>query len=250
LDPSVCEIIEDSNDPALEDVWRLRFKVARKIMHLPRSHPAVLQLGDGTWGVRDELDMAESTVHFFIRNPTDGKVVAAIRTVDANKSQLEMEKFNWHNLSDEIKQGGAVEWCRLCASPEARGTTAAPMLYIQSVRYHLKKKNNNFIFMVDQKAKKLLNYYKKWTPTEQLTKDPVRCDEFEPGRKSWVLSMPMGSPGSLTRMKFMLNVYYPAVLGTCFMKSYRDLGPSPIEEAAPPSEEKKEKLEEEKLRVA
>ena len=111
------------------------------------------------------------------------------------------------------------------------------MLYIQSVRYHLEKGNDNFIFMVDQKAKKLLNYYKKWTPTKQLTEDPVRCDEFEPGRKSWVLSMPMGGAGSLTRLKFMANVYYPAVLGTCFMKSYRDIGPSPVEEEVTVSEE-------------
>ena len=58
---------------------------------LDQSHPAVIQLQDGNYGVRDELDMEDSTVHFFVRNPMDGKVVAAIRTVDANESQLEME---------------------------------------------------------------------------------------------------------------------------------------------------------------
>ncbi|GMI41647.1 hypothetical protein TrCOL_g12785 [Triparma columacea] len=222
-DKSVVEIIEDSSDSTLNDVYRLRFKVARKIMHLPRSHPAVIEFEDGSYGVKDELDSDVGTVHFVVRNPNDGNVIASIRTVDANTSKLDMEKFGWHHLSDEIKSEGAVEWCRLCASPDARGTTAAPMLYIQSVRYHQEKGNNNFIYMVDQKAKKLLNYYSKWTPSVQLTKDPVRCDEFEPGRKSWVLAMQMGSPGSLQRAKFQANVYYPAIIGSCFMKSYRDL---------------------------
>ena len=228
-------------------------------MHLPRSHPAVIEFEDGSYGVKDELDSDVGTIHFVVRNPNDGNVIASIRTVDANTSKLDMEKvrkgetekrgvgrakreaheppqplayhhsslrplqFGWHHLSDEIKSEGAVEWCRLCASPDARGTTAAPMLYIQSVRYHQEKGNNNFIYMVDQKAKKLLNYYSKWTPSVQLTKDPVRCDEFEPGRKSWVLAMQMGSPGSLQRAKFQANVYYPAIIGSCFMKSYRDL---------------------------
>jgi hypothetical protein len=157
-------------------------------------------------------------------------------------------QFGWHHLSNEIKEEGAVEWCRLCASPDARGTTAAPMLYIQSVRYHQEKGNNNFIYMVDQKAKKLLNYYSKWTPSVQLTKDPVRCDEFEPGRKSWVLAMQMGSPGSLQRAKFQANVYYPAIIGSCFMKSYRDLpAGSKEEELILPHLEKEEEVIEPKV---
>jgi hypothetical protein len=61
-------------------------------MHLPRSHPAVIEFEDGTYGVRDELDLDDGTVHFLVRNPNDGKVIASIRTVDANTSQLDMEK--------------------------------------------------------------------------------------------------------------------------------------------------------------
>jgi hypothetical protein len=127
-----------------------------------------------------------------------------------------------------------VEWCRLVADPSARGTTAAPMLYVQSVRYHQDESNEfggnaNFAFMVDQRAKKLLNYYNKWTIAEQLSPEPVRCDEYEVGRKSYVMNMPMGKPGTLKRAKFQSHVYWPAVLGTCFMRSYRDLKiPEPL----------------------
>ena len=38
------------------------------------------------------LARSQSTVHFAVRSPHTGKVVASIRTVDANASQLEMEK--------------------------------------------------------------------------------------------------------------------------------------------------------------
>jgi len=203
-------------------------------MDLPRTHSHVHEDATGKLGVRDDLDEADSTVHFLCRNPKSGKVVSSIRTVDANKSTLEMELHNWWKLSDDIKQGGAVEWCRLVADPSARGTTAAPMLYIQSVRYHQDKTkefggNNNFVFMVDQRATKLLKYYNDWTPTVQLSPDAVRCDEYEIGRKSYVLNMPMGEEGSLARAKFQANVYHPAVLGSCFMKSYRDIKiPEPL----------------------
>ena len=137
------------------------------------------------------------------------------------------------------------------AHREARGTTAAPMLYIQvkrridypqipntkqtptsslrssppsqSVRYHQERDLSNFVFMVDQKATRLLKYYNQWTIAEQLTDAPVRCDEFEPGRKSYVMNMPMGATNTPARLKFQTMVYWPAVLGTCLMKSYRDM---------------------------
>jgi len=191
------------------------------------KHPQVVTLADGEKGVKDKLDEEESTVHFAVRNPNSGKVVASIRTVDANASQLEMERYNWHNLDADLKAGGAVEWCRLVAHREARGTTAAPMLYIQSVRHHQERDVSNFVFMVDQKATKLLDYYNKWTIAEQLTDAPVRCDEFEPGRKSYVMNMPMGAANTPARLKFQTMVYWPAVLGTCFMKSYRDMPAAP-----------------------
>ena len=63
----------------------------------------------------------------------------------------------------------------------------------------------------------------QWTIAEQLTDAPVRCDEFEPGRKSYVMNMPMGVANSGERLKFQVAVYWPAILGTCFMKSYRDM---------------------------
>jgi hypothetical protein len=61
-------------------------------MHLPRSHPAVIEFEDGSYGVKDELDSDVGTVHFVVRNPNDGNVIASIRTVDANTSKLDMEK--------------------------------------------------------------------------------------------------------------------------------------------------------------
>lgn len=61
-------------------------------MHLPRSHPAVIEFEDGSYGVKDELDSDVGTIHFVVRNPNDGNVIASIRTVDANTSKLDMEK--------------------------------------------------------------------------------------------------------------------------------------------------------------
>ena len=141
-------------------MYRLRYEVASDIMDLS-SHPQVITLDDGSKGVRDALDDEPSTTVFAVRNPQSGRVVASIRTVDAVQSKLEMEKYNWHNLDPSIKAKGCVEWCRLVAHPSARGTTAAPMLYIQSVRHHQAKGDANFVFMVDQRATRLLDYYNK-----------------------------------------------------------------------------------------
>ena len=75
--------------------------------------------------------------------------------------------------------------------------------------------------MVDEKAEKLLNYYNRWTICKQLTKEPVRCDEFEKGRKSHVFSMDMGVNDSSERRKFTYRVMIPCLLGITFMKKYR-----------------------------
>jgi len=223
-DKAICEIITDSNDPRMKEIYRLRFKVGRQVMKLSRSDPRVYQDDeDGYYEVRDDLDEEESTVSFLIRNPNDGKPIASIRTVCGVQSQLEMEKFGWFDVPQSIKDGGLVEWCRLCAVKEARGTNAAPMLYLQSVRYHREMKNDNFMFMVDQRATKLIKYYNDWTIAEQLTKEPVSCDEFEVGRKSHVFHMPMGAPLSLARLNFDLRVYYPGVVGISAMRSYKTI---------------------------
>ena len=79
------------------------------------------------------------------------------------------------------------------------------------------------MFMVDERAKKLLNYYNKWTIAKQLTKEPVRCDEFEIGRRSHVFHMPMGSSGTLSRFNFDLKVYCPAIAGIAMMRSYETM---------------------------
>ena len=86
--------------------------------------------------------------------------------------------------------------------------------------------------MVNSKATKLLDYYNRWTIAHQLSPEPVRCDEFEVGRTSYVMHMPMGKKGSLERLKFQSFVYHPAILYTCTMKSFLDVTAPPLEEVA------------------
>ena len=107
-------------------------------MKLSRSDPRVYQDDeDGFYEVRDDLDEEPSTISYLIRNPNDGKPIASIRTVDAVKGEVEMEKYKWFDIPDEIKRGGVVEWCRLCAVKEVkdanhcRGEREKVIIYIE-----------------------------------------------------------------------------------------------------------------------
>ena len=138
------EVITDSSDPRCDEIYRLRGRVMRNV-------PDRYVFGDQ---VRDDLDEAESTTHYAYRHPKTGLIVTAIRAVDGVESQLEMERFGWFNLSDDIKRDGVYEWCRLVADKSVRRTNTAPILYIDSVLHQRSLGNYNCVFMVDQKAEK------------------------------------------------------------------------------------------------
>ena len=104
---------------------------------------------DEGYEIRDSLDDEPSTTHYAVRRKSDGKLVSSIRTVCSQKSQLEMERLNWFDLPKAIKDAGAVEWCRLVADREVRGTSAVPMLYQQSVIHQQDLGTQNFVFMVE-----------------------------------------------------------------------------------------------------
>jgi len=204
------EVITDSSDPRCDEIYRLRGRVMRNV-------PDRYVFGDQ---VRGDLDEAESTTHYAYRHPKTGLLVTAIRAVNGVKSQLEMERYGWFNLSEEIKRDGVYEWCRLVADKSVRGTNTAPILYIDSVLHQRSLGNYNCVFMVDQKAKKLMRYYKRLTVCEEISNGPVSCDEFELGRKSHVMWMPTGPPGTVERMKFDCGALYPGIYGIIpFMKN-------------------------------
>lgn len=113
-----------------------------------------------------------------------------------------------------------MEWCRLVGDKTARGTNAVPLLYQQSVLHQQDLGIQSTVFMVDVKATKLLDYYKRWTITEELSDAPVACDEFEVGRRSHVLRMPMGEKGTAARAKFTAAVRIPCLLACTVMPRF------------------------------
>jgi hypothetical protein len=169
--------------------------------------------------IMDTHDKSDATVHYAIRSPTTGKYVSAIRTIDGNKTQLDMEKHNWFQLDQSIKAGGVVEWSRLVSDASVRKTNTAILLYMQSAYHQQDLGVNNVVFMVDSRAKNLMNYYKRYTICEEISKGPVDCNEYEEGRKSHVMLMPMGEPESFGRFKFNIQVHLPAIFAVSLMKS-------------------------------
>ena len=171
--------------------------------------------GENGSEIRDPLDDEPSTYHYAVRR-SDGKLVSSIRAVNGNQTPLEMERFGWYKFEGEVRENGFAEWCRLICDKEARGTTAVPLLYLQSARHQQDLGVDNLVFMVDTKAKKLLDYYKRWTIVEKVS-DPVPCNEFEKGRMSYVMNMPMGKKGSLQRAKFYGAVEVPCIAACAVM---------------------------------
>ena len=220
----LVEIIESSDDPRCSEIYQLRHKVLfeqGKNSKFDSSHPQVYKSADNKWEIRDDLDEDETTIQYAVRSPTTKELVCSIRTVDGNMSTLEMQRHKWYDVDIYIRQDGYVEWSRLVADKSVRGTNAVPLLYQQSVFHQQDLDTHHILFMVDSKAKKLLEYYHRWTICRQLTKEPVLCDEFEKGRRSHVMQMDLGSPDSFQRMKFNTCVALPCLLGITFMKSYK-----------------------------
>lgn len=214
----MVEIISNKMDPRCQEIYRLRYNVVVE-QHKMKINDSNIK--DSSIGklIMDEHDISEATVHYAIRNPTTGKLVSAIRTIDANKTQLDMEKHKWFQIDQKIKTGGVVEWSRLVSDASVRKTNTALLLYIKSVYHQQDLGVNNVIFMVDSRATNLMNYYKRWTICEEISNGPVPCDEYEVGRKSHVMLMPTGHPDTVERAKFTLQVRIPIVCAVSMMKS-------------------------------
>lgn len=215
----MVEIISDKSDPRCADIFRLRHEVVVNQCKMKINESSIYNSNGGKY-ICDEHDGSDATTHYAIRNPNTGKIVSAIRTIDALKTQLDMEKHNWFQLDPKIKQDGVVEWSRLVSDMSVRKTNAALLLYIASASHQQSIGINNVTFMVDSRATNLMKYYKRWTICEQISKDAVRCDEYEVGRKSYVMLMPMGKPYTYERAKFNTLVELPITIGTMTMKTW------------------------------
>ena len=214
----MVEIITDKTDPRCLDIFRLRYNVVVDQCNMKINPTNIFESSKGKI-IIDKHDSSDATVHYAIRNPQTGKFVSAIRTIDANKTQLDMEKYNWFKIDQKIKETGVVEWSRLVSDLSVRKTNTALLLYMQSVYHQQDLGINNVIFMVDSRAKHLMNYYKRYTICEEISNGPVECNEYEQGRKSHVMFMPMGQPGSFERAKFTANVRIPIIFAVSVMKS-------------------------------
>lgn len=214
----MVEIITDKTDPRCLDIFRLRYNVVIDQCKMKIKQSNIYDSSRGKI-IMDDHDASDATVHYAIRNPQTGKFVSAIRTIDANKTTLDMEKHNWFKIDQTIKNNGVVEWSRLVADLSVRKTNTALLLYMQSVYHQQDLGVNNVIFMVDSRAKNLMLYYKRYTICEDISNGPVECNEYEQGRKSHVMLMSMGRPGSFERLKFMASVNIPIVFAVSVMKS-------------------------------
>jgi N-acyl-L-homoserine lactone synthetase len=212
----MVEIIKDKTDPRCLDIYRLRYDVVVN-QHKMKVNKSSVYSGNM---ICDDHDMSDATTHYAIRNPHTGKIVTSIRTIDGNKTALDMEKYNWFHLDKSITDGGVVEYSRLVSDASMKKTNAAILLYMRSVLHLQDTGISNITFMVDSKATQLMKYYKRWTICEELSNGPVKCDEYEMGRKSHVMLVSMGKPNTYDRCKFNSLVMYPAIGCISFMKSY------------------------------
>ena len=214
----MVEIIKDKTDPRCLDIYRLRHDVIINQCNMKIDQSNIFESKTGKI-IMDKHDISDATVHYAIRNPANGKLVSAIRTIDANKTQLDMEKHKWFNIDQKIKSGGVVEWSRLVSDMSVRKTNTALLLYMQSVYHQQDLGVNNIIFMVDSRAKKLMNYYNRYTICKEISDGPVECNEYEEGRKSHVMLMPMGEAGTFEQYKFFAGVRMPIIIAVSCMKS-------------------------------
>lgn len=214
----MVEIITDKTDPRCLEIFRLRYNVVIDQFRMRINPSNVFDSSKGKI-IMDEHDASDATVHYAIRHPTTGKYISAIRTINANQTTLDMEKYNWFHLNDTIKRGGVVEWSRLVSDTSVRKTNTALLLYMQSVYHQQDLGVENVVFMVDSRATNLMNYYKRYTICEEISKGPVDCSEYEQGRKSHVMLMPMGTANSTDRTKFIFQVQIPIILAVSVMKT-------------------------------
>ena len=214
----MVEVITSKTDPRCMEIYRLRHEVVIEQCKMKINESNIQTSSIGKI-IIDQHDISDATVHYAIRNPSTGKLVSAIRTIDANKTQLDMEKHNWFQIDKKIKATGVVEWSRLVSDMSVRKTNTALLLYMKSVFHQQDLGVNNVVFMVDSRATKLLDYYKRYTVCNEISNGPVDCSEYEIGRKSHVMLIPMGVPGSIERHKFTALNVIPITFAVSFMKS-------------------------------
>ena len=135
---------------------------------------------------KDEYDDHPSTLHYLIRKR--GEPVASFRLVNGNAGLFEAEKYNWFDVEKAIKaklnrSRNAVEFTRLVASKDVRGTFMTPFLLSVASLYSVENNFENMIWMTNAKSEKLYNHYGKFTSYKLLSDAPFACDEFVPNRK-------------------------------------------------------------------
>ena len=212
----MIEIIKDKTDPRCLEIYKLRYDVVIN-QHKMKINESNIYNGSM---IRDDHDMSDATIHYAIRNTHTGKLISSIRTIDGCKTTLDMEKHKWFLLDESIKKDGVVELSRLVSDVSARKTNATILLYIHTLLHCQDMGISNVTFMVDSKATQLMKHYKRWTICDEISNGPVNCDEYELGRKSHVMLMPMGKPNTYERLKFESCVLFPGIIGTKYMKSY------------------------------
>jgi hypothetical protein len=214
----MVEIISDAADPRCLEIFRLRHKVVIDQCKMTINASNIVDSAKGKM-IMDDHDMSPATVHYAVRSPKTGEFISSLRTVDANKATLDMEKHNWFQIDNSIKANGVAEWSRLVSDVSVRKTNAAFLLYLQS-KYHQQDLGvNNMIFMVDSRATNLMKYYKRHSiAIKEISNGAVECNEYEQGRKSHVMLMPMGKPGTFERHLFTTTVSLPVTLVATFIK--------------------------------
>ncbi len=215
----MVEIIRDKTDPRCLDIYKLRYDVVINQNKMKINETNIYNSDIGKI-ICDDHDTSDATTHFAIRNPNTGKYVSSIRTIDGNKTKLDMEKYNWFELDASIKRDGVVEYSRLVSDISVRKTNATILLYLQSVMTNQDLGICNITFMVDSKATNLMKYYKKWAICNEISNGAVKCDEYELGRKSHVMLVHMGRPHTYARIKFDTCCVIPGQLGATIMKQY------------------------------
>ena len=101
----MVEIITDKTDPRCLDIYKLRYDVVINQNKMKINETNVYNSDIGKI-ICDDHDVSDATTHFAIRNPNNGKYVSSIRTIDGNKTKLDMEKYNWFELDASIKRDG------------------------------------------------------------------------------------------------------------------------------------------------
>jgi predicted GNAT family N-acyltransferase len=146
----------------------------------------------------DPCDFYPSTFH--INMWKQDTVVASSRYVDGNDEKLEMESFGWYDLRGSHPELGDnfVEPSRVVACKSVRGSAVVPLMYLRANIEFVERDFERTIGLVNARAIRLIQYYKKWLRFEWLTENPFATDEFIPGNRCVVISQQLTKSGDAT----------------------------------------------------